>query len=41
MKILKNETFKGNLIAFSVSSLCLLIIYYLRRYFLDMSPGQL
>lgn len=38
MKILKSETFKGNLIPFSISSLCLIVIYYLYRYFSGMPP---
>lgn len=38
MKILKSETFKGNLITFGISSLCLIVIYYLYRYFSGMSP---
>lgn len=38
MKILKSKTFKRNLIIFSVPSLCLLVIYYLNRYFSGMSP---
>ena len=38
MEILKSEMLKINLIAFSVSSLCLIAIYYLHHYFLDMSP---
>lgn len=38
MKILKIESFKENLIAFSISNLCLIVIYYLHRYFSGMSP---
>lgn len=37
MKILKSEIFKENLIAFSISNLCLIVIYYLHRYFSGMS----
>lgn len=38
MKILKSEIFKENLIAFSISNLCLIVIYYLHRYFSGMPP---
>lgn len=38
MKILKSESPNGNLIAFSISSLCLIVIYYLNGYFSEMSP---
>lgn len=38
MKILKSESLKGNLVAFGISSLCLIVIYYLNSYFSGMSP---
>lgn len=38
MKILKSEIFKENLITFSISNLCLIVIYYLHRYFSGMPP---
>lgn len=38
MKILRSESLKGNLVAFGISSLCLIVICYLNSYFLGMSP---